>query len=145
MTPAYPEPAQKYRAPDPQAIAAMQQAMNNVVVQLHDYALDRELGLPVLLSTVIMDTFPTEASVEDIATAQLMYSELMEMDFEQAFIMPYSVMNGPVRASFATYLEEHDMRWESVRAQATTALQTRYREGLDGRYSGKTGQGQSRV
>ena len=145
MTAAYPKPDERHRAPDPALIQGLQDAMNGIKVHLHDYALDRELGLPVRLDTVIGDTFPKRVSVHDLAMAQLMYSELMEMDFEQAMVMPYSVMNGPVRTCFASYLQEHNTRWESVRAEATAALQDRYREGIDGRYSGKTGQGQPRV
>ena len=146
MTAAYPIPDERHRAPDPNRIVAMQAAINGAAVKLHDYALLRDLELPVLLSTVIGDTFYPKVTVEDLAMAEVMYSELMQMDYEQAMVMPYSVMNGPVRTCFATYLQEHDMRWESVRADATTALLKRYREGIDGRHSGKAGQeGQPRV
>jgi hypothetical protein len=140
MTTAYSKPAQRHRAPDPALVAALSDTINQITPLPTGYAYDRMLDIPVRLDNVIIDRFNNRVTAEDLATAQLLYSELMEMDFTQAMVMPYSVLNGPVRTCFATYLQEHDERWEAIRGDVMTALTKAYEDGMNGRPIGTAGE-----
>ena len=140
MTTAYSKPDQRHRAPDPALIAALAETVNQITPLPTGYAFDRMLDIPVRLDCVIIDSFNDKVTAEDLAMAQLLYSELMEMDFTQAMMMPYSVLNGPVRTAFSTYLQEHDERWESIRSDVMTALTKTYEDGMNGGSTGTVGE-----
>ncbi len=138
MTSAYPTTFPTGGTPSPSAYVAMKQALNtgqSPPQVLTGYALDDELGYPVLLATLIGDTFPKQVTPSTLVNARLLFSELMEMSYLDAMEMPNVVANGPVRACFA---ERENDSWNQVKAEIMAALANRYREGMDGRHTGAT-------
>lgn len=139
MTSAYPDDHEK-RTPTPKEFDKFRKDLKTHLAAAAfspaDYALDRQLGIPVTLHVVFVDTYWKSTQVDDVVRAFMLYPELMEMDFLKAMEMPITLMNGPLRCALGY---THDGYFKpSHRREVLNKLSIRYREGIDARHPRET-------